>query len=208
MSMKRSNTLIIAAILILGIGLGLVLGKSFSPSKSDVLGKLFANPDGLPCQKPCILGIQPGFTTPEQALELIQAHTYTKGNKIQKSQYSGEDYLKVLLQKNSLEVKVDYTTNQVLEVNLISQGINGLGFIGINIDGISIKWDDIQKRLGQPEMITVVAGDGGIISLTAGLYKEGWCIEAGSDPQAIPLDSNVITISINCYHLKDLESLK
>jgi hypothetical protein len=208
MLMKRSNNLIVAVILILSIGVGLFLGKSFSPSKSDVLGKLFAYPDGSLCKMPCLLGIQPGLTTPEQALVLIQEHTYTKGNEIQQSQYSGEDYLKVPLQENSLEVRLDYTTNQVLEVDLISDGINGLGFIGINIDGISIKWDDIQKRLGQPEMITVVAGDGGIIALTAGLYEEGWCIEAGSDPQAIPLDSNVIRIRINCYHLKDLESLK
>ena len=205
--MKISKILIIT-IIILGIIFGFALSNSFSSSKPDVLTKLLSNPDGSICQNPCILGIQPGTTTPEQAIELIKTHVYTKGNAIQQVQFNGQDFLRVKLEENSLEVKIDRTTNQVSEVNLISQGINGLGFIGIKIDGTAIKWDDIQSHLGEPKMITVVAGDGGIVSLTAGLYEEGWCIEAGSDPQTIPLDSDVIRVRINCYYLKDLERLK
>jgi hypothetical protein len=146
-------------------------------------------------------------------IDLIKAHPYTRNNAIRESQYSGQDYLNVALEKNSLQVKVDYKLNKVLEVDLVSESVNGLGYTGIEINGMSIKWNDILSNLGSPEVVTASAGDGGFISLAVGLYGKGWCIHARPEnaddhPPAIPLDGKVIRIEINCLFLKDLESLK
>jgi len=217
--MKLSNFFIFT-ILILGIALGFVIGKSVLPSKSDILSTLFSYPNGSTCEHPCILGIQPGLTTPNQAIELMKTHPFTKGNAIRQSQYKnsaanqsqykGQYYVNVALDKNSLSMKVDYITNQVLEVGLISEGINGLGFIGINIGGMDVRWEDALSYLGSPEVVAVSGGDGGMIFLAAGLYDDGWCIHAYpsdsySQPPLILSDSRIIRIELNCHLLKDLD---
>jgi hypothetical protein len=188
-----------------------MLGNFFSSSKSETLATLFSYPDGSACQQPCILGIQPGLTKPNQVIELITAHPYTKGNEIQQGQHGGQDYISVALEKNSLQVKVDYKTNQVSEVNLEGDGINGLGIIGIDVNGTKIKWNDIISYLGSPEVVTAASGDGGMISLAAGLYNDGWCIYArpiDDFPPIIPPDGEIIRIGINCYLFKDLGDSK
>ena len=209
MSFKTSRVLIVV-IVILGIVLVFALGTLFKPSKSEILTTLFSFPDGSTCQQPCLLGIQPNSTTPNQAIDLIKTHPYTKNNAIRESQYSGQDYLNVALEKNSLRVKVDYKLEKVLEVELVSKAVNGLGHTGIEINGMSIKWNDILSDLGSPEVVTASAGDGGFISLAVGLYSEGWCVHARPEnaddhPPSIPLDGKVIRIEINCYFLKYLD---
>ncbi len=212
MSIKPSHFLVVA-IFILSIVLVFALGNPLKSSKSETLTTLFSFPNGSTCQQPCLLGIQPNSTTPSQAIDLIKAHPYTINNAIRESQYSGQDYLNVALGKNSLSVQVDYKLNKVLEIELVSGSVNGLGHTGIEINGITIKWNDILSDLGSPEVVTASAGDGGFISLAVGLYSEGWCIHARPEnaddhPPTIPLDGKVIRIGINCFFLKDLESLK
>jgi hypothetical protein len=41
------------------------------------LATLFTNPDGSPCQTPCLFGVRPGETTYEDALSLLRAHPFT-----------------------------------------------------------------------------------------------------------------------------------
>ena len=212
MSMKTSNILVIA-LLIFGIVLGFILGKPFNPSKSETLTTLFSYPDGITCQQPCILGIQPGFTTSNQAVELLKTHPLTKGNTIRQDQFSGQGSVIVALEKNLLVVRVDYDLNQVLEVELISDGINGLGFVGINIYGKALNWGDMLSYLGSPEVITVSGGDGGIFNMASGLYDEGWCIHAEPSnswdyPPIILSESRIIRIEINCHLLKHIDDLK
>lgn len=209
MPRKTANILIIA-FLIFGIVLGFILAIWFRPTKSSVLTELFSYPDGSICQQPCILGIQPFESTPGQAIAMLKSHPLTKGNVIQQSHLNGKDYLTTNLEENSLQVKVDYGTNQVLEVTLTGEGVNELGFTGIDINGMVLNWNGVRKYLGEPRMVTAAAGDGGIITFAAGLYDAGWCIEAGTDdsyPLTIPLDSKIIRIEINCPDLKYLDML-
>ncbi len=40
---------------------------------------LFTNPDGSPCQMPCLFGVRPGVTTLEDAFRLLDKHPLTHG---------------------------------------------------------------------------------------------------------------------------------
>ncbi|MCZ2355234.1 MAG: hypothetical protein LC115_00880 [Bacteroidia bacterium] len=195
--------------MILSIALVFALGSSFKPSKPETLAMLFSFPDGATCEQPCLLGIQPDVTTPNQAIDLMKIHPYTKDNEIRKTQYSGQDYLNVGLgQSNALQIKVDYELNKVLEVALESGDNND-----IEINGVAINWSDILSDLGSPKAITASAGDGGFVSLAVGLYSEGWCVHARPEnaddhPPAIPLDEKVMRIEINCFFLENLEDFR
>lgn len=43
------------------------------------LSSLFSNPDGSPCEQPCMLGLQPGVTEFNIADERLQAHPFLQG---------------------------------------------------------------------------------------------------------------------------------
>jgi hypothetical protein len=38
---------------------------------------IFTNPDGTPCDRPCLFGVQPGLTSFDRAVELLRAHPFT-----------------------------------------------------------------------------------------------------------------------------------
>ncbi len=44
---------------------------------SDWPALLFTNPNGSPCQRPCLFGIRPGYTTFEESEALLNAHPIT-----------------------------------------------------------------------------------------------------------------------------------
>src|SRR5579859_475753 len=46
-----------------------------SPSPLDIL---FTNPDGSPCQMPCLFGVRPGQMTVDQAQQLLEQHPLTR----------------------------------------------------------------------------------------------------------------------------------
>jgi hypothetical protein len=39
---------------------------------------LFTNPDGSPCDSPCLLGVRPGYTTHQDAMVILQSHPLTR----------------------------------------------------------------------------------------------------------------------------------
>lgn len=39
---------------------------------------VFTNPDGSPCQRPCLLGVQPGQTPYHRAIQILQAHPFSR----------------------------------------------------------------------------------------------------------------------------------
>jgi hypothetical protein len=71
--MKRilAYILITTAVLSLGVLIARRIGAAQPPSS---FAMLFTNPDGTPCQMPCMLGSRVGETTEEQAYSLLQAH--------------------------------------------------------------------------------------------------------------------------------------
>jgi len=53
---------------------------------------LFTNPDGSPCQMPCLFGVRPGVTTVDEALQLLDKHALTRGMEIQTIE-NRQDYI-------------------------------------------------------------------------------------------------------------------
>ncbi len=39
---------------------------------------LFTNPDGTPCQRPCLFGVRPGETSYQHTIALLQTHPFTR----------------------------------------------------------------------------------------------------------------------------------
>ena len=212
MSLSRGQRFFIASVLSV-LSVACVIGglfwslwprQSATHTSGEVLSTLFSPPNGATCQRPCLLGIEPPTTSIDQAMWLIKTHPYTRGNAVIKAQDNkGQNYLRVGLGENSLRLRVDYTTNTVLQVSLISKGVNGLGFMGIVIEGQPITWGDVVSYLGPPDKITASSGDGGMISLAVGLYEGGWCIHASPSqdfyPLQIPWGSRIIFVEVNCY---------
>lgn len=136
-------------------------------------------------------------------MRFIETHPYTRGNAIIKEEDNGQNYLRVGLGENSLRLKVDYTIGSVLQVSLISKGVNGLGFTGIVIEGKQMTWGDVVSYLGPPDKVTASAGDGGMVTPAVGLYEGGWCIHAPPSNDFYPLkttlNSRIIFIEVNCY---------
>src|SRR5262249_50436568 len=53
-----------------------IIHDGSSQQPSSVLA-LFTKPDGTPCERPCLFGVQPGITSFDQALALLRAHPFT-----------------------------------------------------------------------------------------------------------------------------------
>jgi hypothetical protein len=75
------------------------------------LASLFTDPEGRPCQMPCLLGIQPGQTTHVDAVRLVRTHPFTRHFvPLTKSAFSGEHFTLVL---------AGSTNNRVSDVVLV-----------------------------------------------------------------------------------------
>jgi len=66
----------ILALLVINMIL-IIMFKFVGTTRQDPLMPLFTNPDGTPCQMPCLLGIQPGKTTLKEAIALVKLHPLT-----------------------------------------------------------------------------------------------------------------------------------
>jgi len=213
--MKNKAVIGIVVILLLTVGflLGIFVDDFMKPSKEKTLAMLFAYPDGSACENPCLLGIQPGVTSVNRAKELMNSHPLTKGGEIFVNDYSGMNYLDILLQNNGLRLQVDYEKDLVLEVDLDDSFIRGVGYRGVNLNGYKFTFEDILPFVGMFEQITASSGDGGMISQVVALNDSGWCVYSANfeeDMQptfrlSVPSDAFVSEIGIGCYWLQFLD---
>src|SRR5258708_39728876 len=59
---------------------GTILTSRFvGASQANPIAVLFTNPDGSPCQMPCLFGVRPGEMTVEEGLEVLDKHPLTHG---------------------------------------------------------------------------------------------------------------------------------
>src|SRR5712692_773168 len=47
-------------------------------ARAAAFATVFTNPDGSPCQRPCLFGIRPGKTTAEEAVALLKSHPFLR----------------------------------------------------------------------------------------------------------------------------------
>ena len=62
---------------------------------------LFTNPDGTPCKRPCLFGIEPGKTTREEAVALLKAHPILK---IETQQVPNDDGAMIIYTEGKLQL--------------------------------------------------------------------------------------------------------
>lgn len=209
MKIKVINILVVL-LLISVVGVGYFIVDSMIPSKSETLEMLFSYPDGSICESACLLGIQPRITTTAQANSLLSSHPLTRDIPIRLTQHGDMNYLNVTLQNNGLHVKVNPNNDIVSEVELDGDSISGTGTIGININGFWFTWNDLHSYLGEPGLIIPTAGDGGHITRTSAIYKEGWCVNAKPANSfnlttVILPDERVLSVDVNCYTYQNME---
>jgi hypothetical protein len=73
--LARTSTLMLT--LAIAILLARLVG-SVRP-KPALFSMLFTNPDGSPCERPCMFGVRPGKMTTEKAVEILKQHPITRG---------------------------------------------------------------------------------------------------------------------------------
>jgi hypothetical protein len=66
-------TCALVVISVLGMGAACLIGGT----RSLHFAILFTNPDGTPCQRPCLFGVRPGKTPYDTAIKLLQLHPFT-----------------------------------------------------------------------------------------------------------------------------------
>ncbi len=59
----------------------IVASRLSGNSHTPLVAALFTNPDGTPCQRPCLFGIRPGQTTLDEAVALLRVHPLTQSLK-------------------------------------------------------------------------------------------------------------------------------
>lgn len=57
---------------------GIFVASRISSTQPSALAVLFTNPDGTPCERPCLFGVRPGTTTRNEAIALLKAHPATR----------------------------------------------------------------------------------------------------------------------------------
>lgn len=77
-------------------------------AQANPIAVLFTNPDGTPCQMPCLLGVRPGETTLDEGLHILDQHPLTHGMEVR--------YMSDGVKLNSQEVYIDLWSS---ESNLI-----------------------------------------------------------------------------------------
>lgn len=90
--MNRPFLIVLALIGLSATGVfGARLVGRASAGRQDAVSAMFTNPDGTPCQMPCLLGVRPGDMTARQAIRLILKHPLT--SHLQVHAFSRETYL-------------------------------------------------------------------------------------------------------------------
>src|SRR5258708_27495901 len=75
--------LIRVSIALIGILFGVILvTRMVSGTQPNPIAILFTNPDGSPCQMPCLLGVRPGATTLDEGVQILDQHPLTHGMEI------------------------------------------------------------------------------------------------------------------------------
>jgi len=54
-----------------------LIGRTQRAGPDTSVETLFTNPDGTPCQRPCLFGVRPGETSYQTAIKLLQQHPFT-----------------------------------------------------------------------------------------------------------------------------------
>ena len=76
--------LIRVSIALVGIFFGAILvTRLVGGTQPNPIAVLFTNPDGSPCEMPCLLGVHPGATTLDEGVKILDQHPLTHGMEIQ-----------------------------------------------------------------------------------------------------------------------------
>src|SRR6266851_6376817 len=82
---------------------GTILTSRFvGATQANPIAVLFTNPDGSPCQMPCLFGVRPGVATLDEGLQILHKHLLTHGMEVQPSKdgvvlYSADSWIDLTL---------------------------------------------------------------------------------------------------------------
>jgi len=141
-------------------------------TRPNPLAILFTNPDGTPCQRPCLLGVRPGVTKYEDAVTLIRKHPFTA--RFQK--------YRIINTASCISPE-----NDAIVLSICRGDSN-------NVILVSVFWLDAVDKLPVPYSITtgdivstlgVPAGIAHPPSSTVFYYPQGFLISTSLDPNSI-----------------------
>ncbi len=111
-------------------------------TRPNPLAILFTNPDGTPCQRPCLLGVRPGVTKYEDAVAILRTHPFMQ-------------------QPNQQEVMKPYGVTFISQTMTIDlhRGNAGTNYLVVTFQSLSYtpstfgKIGDMFNLLGEPNSI-------------------------------------------------------
>src|SRR5436190_24167966 len=71
---------------------------------------LFTNPDGSPCQMPCLFGVRPGKMTLDEGLRILDQHPQTHRMK-----YKSSDAYTLTLYSQPSEISLSLDNNELID---------------------------------------------------------------------------------------------
>ena len=127
---------------------------------------LFTDPDGSPCQRPCMLGVRPGDMAFDAAIALLKSHPVTQALQYQSinyrmSQFNGRDLAVVILKTPGGKVAsigVQFYPSKFFPSQ--SEGGSGLPVSPVR----SASYGDVVSLLGPPNAVYTASTTEGIWS--------------------------------------------
>src|SRR5436853_480147 len=69
----------LALVLTIIFSFTILTSRLVGATQANPISVLFTNPDGSPCQMPCLFGVRPGETTLDEGLQILDKHPLTHG---------------------------------------------------------------------------------------------------------------------------------
>jgi hypothetical protein len=98
--------------------LTILTSRFVGATQANPIAVLFTNPDGSPCQMPCLFGVRPGETTLDEGLQILDKHPLTHGMSRKNlsdgvTLHSQEVFIDLWASENNLIIKVslDFEAN-------------------------------------------------------------------------------------------------
>ncbi|HLY24849.1 MAG TPA: hypothetical protein VKQ72_00825 [Aggregatilineales bacterium] len=74
----RRGFVSLCALLVFLVSTLILAARLVGSTQTNTLKWVFDNPDGIQCKTPCLLGIQPGWTTMSDAITILARHPFSK----------------------------------------------------------------------------------------------------------------------------------
>jgi hypothetical protein len=142
----------VALVLILTFGVGIGMLRALAVQQAPPLAALFTNPDGSPCEMPCMLGVRPDITDFYEADQILSSHPLIRS----RFRRFSEGANPVQVEYVGKNMRITLTRSITQRVNSISLAFESVFRYRGTADFLHSEYllGDVVSVLGPPDLLT------------------------------------------------------